>query len=118
MSAERLEHAMDQIMGSDHEKQQKKTALFILSLKEVQGLSQTAVDHVVAECRKMSKHTAGRLEAGINECLARSGIDPNEITGLGDVFASDPFDGLHSTYLQEKFYREKLGCIVSYYVPY
>ena len=47
--------------------------------------------------------------------LAEAGIEPEAITGLDDVFdnVSDPFMGLETSHFQEKYYREKLGLIVS-----
>ena len=56
-----------------------------------------------------------RIRAGVQEQLLKVGIDSNSVPEIESFLAasSDPFVGLHSTYMQEKFYREKLGCIVS-----
>ena len=111
-----LQHAIDQITQNDNEQQQKKSALFILNLKEIRCLSESAVDHVVKETQKVFKHTIGRLRAGVNECIVNSGIDPSSIPNLTQFLsnAEQPFQGLNSSFLQEKFYREHFGCIVSY----
>ena len=46
--------------------------------------------------------------------LAESGVDPASISGLDGVFEEiDPFDGLRTFHLQEKYFHEKLGLIVS-----
>lgn len=110
-----LQHAIDQVLERDEHEQQKKDALFILSLKEVRFLSESAVDHVVKETQRLFKHTIGRVHAGVNECISKSGIDPSTIPNLDQFLCSveQPFEGLHSTFLQEKFYKEHLGCIVS-----
>lgn len=110
-----LQHAVHQILETDCGHQRKKSALYILSLKEVHGLSEAAVDHVLKETEKIFTHTVGRIRAGVNERIARSGTDPNEIPELNLFLSSveDPFQGLRSTFLQEKFYREQLNCIVS-----
>lgn len=110
-----LQHVIDQILENDHKEQQKKGALFMLNLKEVRCLSETAVEHVVKETQKVFKHTMGRIRAGVNECIAKGGSDPNTVPNLSQFLnnVEHPFQGLHSAYLQEKFYRENFGCIVS-----
>ena len=110
-----LQHAVDQILEKDEEVQEKKEALFILNLKEVRGLSEAAVDHILGETSKMFRHSLGRIEAGVNDRLAKNGVDPNDLPDLQNFFSSVkyPFQHLHSTYLQEKFYHQEFGCIVS-----
>ena len=51
----------------------------------------------------------------MNEKLAHAGIDPNFIDGLQDVFTelSDPFKELDTEYLQEKYFKEELGIVVT-----
>ena len=46
-----------------------------------------------------------------------SNIDVHSIAGLDEVFTTvpSPFEGLESRYLQEKYFREKLGLLVSLY---
>ncbi len=111
-----LQHAIDQILQTDDEEQQKKGAFFILNLKEVRGLSQSAIDHIVRETRKVFSHTVGRIKAGVDECLARNSVVPDEFltVDLSHLFANvkEPFHGIHSTFLQENFYRHQLGCMV------
>lgn len=86
-------------------------------MKEVRGLSEAAVDHIIKETQKVFKHSFGRMKAGVDECLSRSSVDLNECVSakLNSLFASlnDPFHGLHSTFLQLSFYSDHLGCIVS-----
>ena len=55
------------------------------------------------------------MQANVKARLAESGIDPGTIIGLDDTFSnvSDTFVGLETSYLQEKFYRDTLGLIVS-----
>ena len=107
---------MDQLLGLDAEQQQKMSALFILGLKEGHCLSQSAIDDIISSCQDMFKHHNLRIRAGVQERLLNFGIDVPEIDSFLSS-TSDPFIGLHSTYMQEKFYREKLGCIVSMHSP-
>ena len=84
-------------------------------MKEERLLTQAAVNDVVVGCREVFEHTVSRLRAGVSQKLAQSGIYPTSIDGLESVFneASDPFTGLETVYLQEKFISQELGCIVS-----
>ena len=53
------------------------------------------------------------MKAGVSEELSRHGIDVPETLEQLFVNVQDPFKGLETTYLQEKFYREKFNCLVS-----
>ena len=65
----------------------------------------------------MFEHTVHRIKAGVKHKLSISGIDPSMVSGLDDVFivAKDPFDGLETAYLQDKFVANELGYVVSMY---
>lgn len=110
-----VSHAVDQLLHTDAYKQMKKSSLFLIQLKEERLLTQTAVNDVVAGCREIFHHTVCRLQAGVNQKLAQSGIDFGDINGLDGIFdhACDPFSGLETAYLQEKFIEKELGYIVS-----
>lgn len=109
-----LQHAVNQLLEVDQEVQKKKGALFILNLKEVHCHSEASIEHIVRETQKIFRHTVGHIQAGVNECMTRSGIDPDGIPNLPQFFNSieHPFQGLQSVYLREAFYREKFGCII------
>ena len=110
-----VSHEINQLLHRDTQEQMKKSCLFLMQLKEERLLTQAAVNDVVSGCQEVFQHTLGHLRAGVSQKLSQSGIDFNGITGLGDVFAdmSDPFVGLESVYLQDKFISKELGCIVS-----
>lgn len=110
------QHAINQLLGNDAEAQKKVSALFLLHLKESKGLSQSAVNEVVVASQKLFNHTMGRIQAGVMDCLSKNGLVSSDLPGLDNVFKSvqDPFSGLTSTFLQEKYYREELKCIVSH----
>ena len=110
-----LQHAVNQLLEIDQDVQKKKGALFILNLKEVRCLSEASIEHIVKETQKMFKHTVGHIQAGVNECIARNGSNPDDVPNLTQFFRNieHPFHGLQSVYLRESFYREKLGCSVS-----
>ena len=56
-----------------------------------------------------------RTKAGVRAKLASSGIDPNDVSGLDDVFSDmvKPFAGLETEFKQESYFRDVLGLLVS-----
>ena len=113
-----LSHDIHQLLHTDVHEQKKKSCLFLLQMKEERLLTQAAVNDVVIGCREVFEHTISRIRAGVSQKLAQCGIDLSSIDRLDDVFneAVDPFTGLETAYLQEKFISEELGCVVSMYV--
>ena len=113
--SDELQHDVHQLLGIDSLEQLKKSSLFLLQLKEERLISQAAINDVVKGCKAVFEHTLGRVKAGVKYKLSQSGIDPCGIQDLEDVFSAvnDPFHGLETAYLQDKFISENLGCIVS-----
>ena len=89
--------------------------MFLLHLKEEKGLSQSAINEVVIASQKFFKHTISRVEAGVEDCLSKEAFLLSDIPGLSALFSNvkDLFSGLTSQFLQEKFYKEELQCVVS-----
>ena len=77
------------------------------------------LNNVVSGCRGVFKHTVNHIKAGVNQKLAQSGIDPNDVDGLDSIFheVSDPFVELETAYLQDKFITKELQCSVVYHIP-
>ena len=113
-SSSLLNHTLHQILGIDKIEQQKRSALFILHLKEVKGLSETAIQTVVSGFEDMLQYTVRRIEAGVYERLSQNAILPQDLE-LNEFFenVADPFEGLKTVHMQEKFYSKHFGCIVS-----
>lgn len=109
---------VDTLLHRDGYKQKKKTSLFLLQLKEEQMLSQVALNDVVKGCQEVFRCTVSRLKSGINQTFAQNGIDPTYIDEVDSVFdeVRDPFAGLETSYLQEKFIEQELGCVVSWQI--
>ena len=59
-------------------------------------------------------YSVDRMAAGVNERLSLHGVETHGL-GLESVFngVADPFEGLKTVHMQEKFYSEHLDCIVS-----
>ena len=106
---------LDLLLGSDKVAQQRSSALFLLKLKEFRRLSQVAIDDIIQEWNGLFSHTLQRLHADVQRTLAENGIDVSSVAGLPEVFqdAPSPFAGLETRHMQEKFYRETLGLVVS-----
>jgi hypothetical protein len=104
------------LLCRDSYEQKKKSALFLMQLKEERLISQAAINDVVTGCKEVFAHTISHLKAGISEKLSQSGIDSTTGSEFLGIFegVTDPFIGLESAYLQDKFITDELGCIVSY----
>ena len=104
------------LIASDVAQVRRSSALFILKLKEQRRVSQVAVDDIVESCKSLFSQTIVRVQAGVRAKLAEAGIEPHAIDGLGGVFddVTDPFQGLETCHLQEKYFRDELGLVVSY----
>ena len=102
-------------MGRDVEEVRRSSALFILKLKEQRRISQVAIDDIVEGCKGLFTQTIDRVQAGVCAKLAEVGMDPDSIESLNDLFMSitDPFEGIETCHLQEKYFRETFGLIVS-----
>ena len=92
-------------------------AKFLLKLKEVRKVSQTAIDGLVGDISLMVQQITTRIQMNVSEVLQRNGLDMRNITGLLEVFSDpfliDPFKQLHSKYLQDQFYKTHFNLLVS-----
>lgn len=105
---------IDYLLG-DRSQQQRSSALFLLKLKEERRLTQVAIDDIVTGIESVLENCTIRVKAGVRAKLASSGIDPNDITGLDDVFLDmvKPFAGLETGFKQEYYFKDVLGLLVS-----
>ena len=103
------------LMGNDAELVRRSSALFLLKLKEQRRISQIAIDEIVSGSRGLFVQSMERVQASVRAKLAETGIDPDSIVGLDLAITNviDPFDGIETCYLQEKYYRDHLNLIVS-----
>jgi hypothetical protein len=101
------------LTGADVEAIRRSSALFLLKLKEKRRTSQVCIDDIVEGSRGLFHLTVDRVGAGIKSHLAESGVDQEFIAGLDRVIIVDPFHGIDTCHLQEKYFHESLGLIVS-----
>ena len=85
---------------------QKENAAFLLKLSEARRLSQVAVADVIDGCRRICAQSLEKAR----EKLYESGIETDN-----DIFSDvgDPFEGIHTPYLLEKFVSDHLNYVVS-----
>ena len=107
-----LEADVSRLLGTDLQLQKRESALFLMRLREVRRISQASIDEVVSGCKDLFESTAKRLQAGVRQKLAENGI---ELPAINEVFdeLKDPFTGLESLYLQEKYMSKEFYIIVS-----
>ena len=100
--------------------QKRQTALFLMKAREVHKISQVSLDGLLADFTEMRRSSTQYLESEINKILTASGLRMDDFEGLRNLFCQpevvDPFHGLQSRFLQEKFYKEHFGLVVKLFV--
>ena len=92
----------------------KQMALFILKLKEVRKVSQTAIDGLVCDFTLIIQQIISQLQNDVSICLQDNGLNINGLLEVfSDPFKLNPFIQLESKFLQEKFYKEHFDLLVS-----
>ena len=101
------------LLGNDQAMLRKSGALFLLKMKEQRRMTQVAVDDIVGGYKNLFSATVECLKARVRAKLAEEG---QSSTLCDDIFDNIifPFDGIETGHLQEKYFRESLGIIVSY----
>ena len=104
-----------QLLGVEKQDQQKQAASFLLKLKEVCTVSERTIREVIAGYETLSSYSLSVVRARLSEVLGEAGICMSDIKGLDEVFNDVPcvFDGLETTYRQEKYFSEVFHCLVS-----
>ena len=70
-------------------------ATFLLKLKEVRTVSQTAIDGLIDDVSSLMQQIVSRLQTNVSQVLQTNGLNVRSISGLLEVF-SDPFITHHS----------------------
>ena len=104
---------------TDIENITKFIALFVLKTKEVNLVSQQAIDSMLENTKSLVDYCLQTLGGEVKLCLARNGLDWAEIDGLQEVFNNQ--SSIYETalapvaneYLQIKYLVEKLNFVVS-----
>ena len=105
---------LDRLMGHDEKLQQRSAALLLLKLKEQRRVSQVAINDIVAHSKAQFDRTVSILVAEVRSHLAERGVNPSELD-LDSAISklNHPFSEMDTKHKQDKYFREKLGLIVS-----
>ena len=97
--------------------EKRSNAMYILKLKQKYKLSQTAIDGILGDTELMTQRVVSRLQQRLSTTLSKAGLSATEIPGYLDAFDDSdivrPFNGLGTEYLQEKYFRDHMGLMVS-----
>ena len=92
---------------------QIENAAFLLSLTEQYGVSQVAVKEVVSRCRQICQQSVTAVQRNISEALQDEGITVSQKIKVTLTSIPDPFEGIGTAYLLDKFCRENFSYVVS-----
>ena len=97
----------------------RSTAMFLMKTKEVNGVSQRALNELVEDVTLMVERTVDTVKSEVEQVLLRNGIN-EKLDGFDDVFEIEwlrhPFRGLHSEFRQHEKFKELFGLVVSMHI--
>lgn len=102
-------------LDSDNLHYLKSNAEFLMTLSEGKMLSQVAVDSVITGCRSICEQVLSQVKQNVTSKLLDAQLDPSSIAGLELALTcvADPFEGIDTPYLRDKFYKEHFHFLVS-----
>ena len=97
--------------------EKRAEAMYVLKLKEKYKLAQTTVNDILDDTGEFTARVVAQLRHHLTAELSKEGFFCEESLGFAKAFQNPdllkPFNGLHTQYLQEKYFRENLGLVVS-----
>jgi hypothetical protein len=111
---EELQYDVWHLLGMDQDQQQKEAATFLLKLKEVCNVSERTVSEVITGYQGLLTNTLAVVKASVKDTLGNAGVCVADIAGLDEAFTNvqDVFQGLDTTYRQEKYFRDQFKMVV------
>ena len=97
-------------MGHDEKLQQRSAALLLLKLKEQRRVSQVAINK---HSKAQFDRTLSILLAEVRSHLAETGVNPSELDLDSAISKLNHPSEMDTKHKQDKYFREKLGLIVS-----
>lgn len=96
----------------------RKIAAFLLRLSEEKRVPQAAIDDIVRTCRKIYQQTTTLALQKVSDTLQKKGITASEEITVSLTSVPDPFKGIDSAYLLDKFCRDNFNFVVSVCIVY
>lgn len=93
----------------------RPSALFLLKAKTVYKVSNTALNDLIGDISILLESRIQSLQEEISTTLDSRGLefDPELALIFQKPSLTAPFQSLHSEFLRKKFFREKMGLLVS-----
>ena len=93
----------------------RSAAKLLLNLREGHQVSQVAIKDFIGGCRSLYSEVFNDLSIRTRDILTSNGVTVDSIPELNEVLGipPDPFVGIDTDYLYEKFCREHLGYLVT-----
>lgn len=104
--------------GENEGDRERSVALWILKLKESQNLTQSVTEEILGDVTELCSNMASSLEADLRKIMSAARINPDDISGLKELFHGDspyhkPFNKLNTQYLQMSYYKSHFNFVVS-----
>ena len=116
---EASEHNSSHQMITD---KRKASALFLLKAKEVNKISQSGLNAIIQDFTTLLDQKINSLKVEVSRVLRQRGAEEDICTEILSLFSEswlqNPFNGLDTEFLQQKFYTEAFGLVVSYTIQY
>ena len=109
---------LTQITAESSEEIKKNAALWILKVKEGRKLTQSCTEDILSNASELCTYAVSQVGLKVSEVLRASGITPDAIPGLKEIFQEtspycQPFSHLTSQFLQLQYFRSNLNFVVS-----
>lgn len=97
--------------------QQRSTALFILKAREIHKIPQSSLDYLLGDISTFMDLNRSMLLHKVAVALEKKGIFmENELQALNESpDITNPFEGLHTEYLQRQYFLQHFNLVVSTY---
>lgn len=90
----------------------RSTALFILKSREIHKIPQTSLDYLLKDISTFMDMNRSRLLQKISIAL-RTDMEGELVALSTSPDITNPFDGLHTEYLQKQFFLKYFNLVVS-----
>ena len=95
-------------------------ALFLLKLKEEKRLPQVVLNSLIGDISTLLEEEISSLQKDVTQCMQEGHASAELISEVNEKFAKQiataPFDGLHTSYLQKKYYIDHFHLVVCMHI--